>query len=97
MLLHLMPILTERGDAVNEVILTHISEVRQAVLIMRTVIRQCSSSRIGETVGSVRPWERVRINRVFGTGQAEALILFVVCAIVGITQVYIGRKGEVSA
>ena len=36
-------------------------------------------------------------NRVFGTGQAEALILFVVCAIVGITQVYIGRKGEVSA
>ena len=33
----------------------------------------------------------------FGTGQAEALILFVVCAIIGITQVYVGKKGEVSA
>ncbi len=33
----------------------------------------------------------------YGTGQAEALILFVVCAIVGIAQVYIGRKAEVSA
>ena len=36
-------------------------------------------------------------NRAFGTGQAEALILFIVCAIVGVTQVYVGRKGEVSA
>ena len=33
----------------------------------------------------------------YGTGQAEALILFVVCAIVGVTQVYIGKKGEVAA
>ena len=33
----------------------------------------------------------------YGTGQAEALILFVVCAIVGVTQVYIGKKGEVEA
>ena len=33
----------------------------------------------------------------FGTGQAEALILFVVCAIIGIAQVYIGKKGEVEA
>ena len=31
------------------------------------------------------------------TGQAEALILFIVCAIIGITQVYVGKKGEVSA
>ena len=28
----------------------------------------------------------------YGTGQAEALILFVVCAIVGVTQGYIGKK-----
>jgi len=35
--------------------------------------------------------------RNYGTGQAEALILFVVCAIVGVTQVYIGKKGEVAA
>ena len=33
----------------------------------------------------------------YGTGQAEALILFAVCAIVGVTQVYIGKKGEVAA
>jgi len=33
----------------------------------------------------------------YGTGQAEALVLFLVCAIVGVTQVYIGKKAEVSA
>ena len=35
--------------------------------------------------------------RKYGTGQAEALILFIVCAVVGVTQVYIGKKGEVEA
>ena len=33
----------------------------------------------------------------YGLGQAEALILFLVCAIVGVTQVMIGKKGEVDA
>ena len=33
----------------------------------------------------------------YGTGQAEALILFFVCAVVGVPQVYIGKKAEVSA
>ena len=33
----------------------------------------------------------------YGTGQAEALVLFVVCAVVGVLQVYIGKKAEVSA
>ena len=33
----------------------------------------------------------------YGVGQAEALVLFIVCAIVGVTQVYIGKKGEVAA
>jgi len=33
----------------------------------------------------------------YGLGQAEALILFIVCAVVGITQVMIGKKGEVEA
>ena len=33
----------------------------------------------------------------YGTGQAEALILFVVCAVIGVLQVYIGKKAEVSA
>jgi raffinose/stachyose/melibiose transport system permease protein len=33
----------------------------------------------------------------YGMGQAEALILFIVCAVVGITQVWVGKKGEVEA
>lgn len=33
----------------------------------------------------------------YGTGQAEALVLFIVCAIVGVLQVYVGKKAEVSA
>ena len=33
----------------------------------------------------------------YGTGQAEALILFIVCAVVGVLQVSIGKKAEVSA
>lgn len=33
----------------------------------------------------------------YGTGQAEALILFVICAVIGVLQVYIGKKGEVEA
>lgn len=33
----------------------------------------------------------------YGLGQAEALILFLVCAVVGVTQVMVGKKGEVDA
>ncbi len=33
----------------------------------------------------------------YGVGQAEALILFLICAVVGMTQVYIGKKGEVES
>ena len=33
----------------------------------------------------------------YGLGKAEALILFVVCAVVGVTQVVIGKRGEVEA
>jgi raffinose/stachyose/melibiose transport system permease protein len=33
----------------------------------------------------------------YGTGQAEALILFIVCAVVGMLQVYVGKKTEVAA
>jgi raffinose/stachyose/melibiose transport system permease protein len=35
--------------------------------------------------------------RNFGLGQAEAVILFLVCAIVGVTQVMVGKRGEVEA
>ena len=33
----------------------------------------------------------------YGTGQAEALVLFIICAIIGFVQVYVGKKGEVAA
>ena len=33
----------------------------------------------------------------FGVGQAEALVLFVVCAVVGVIELYVDKKGEVSA
>ena len=33
----------------------------------------------------------------YGTGQAEALVLFIIFAVVGVLQVYIGKKAEVSA
>lgn len=33
----------------------------------------------------------------YGTGQAEALVLFLVCATIGGLQVYFGKKGEVQA
>ena len=33
----------------------------------------------------------------YGLGQAEAVVLFLVCAIVGVTQVMVGKKGEVEA
>ena len=33
----------------------------------------------------------------YGLGQAEAVILFLVCAVVGVTQVMVGKKGEVEA
>ena len=33
----------------------------------------------------------------YGTGQAEALVLFIVCAVIGLLQVYVGKKGEVEA
>ncbi|MCR5469212.1 MAG: sugar ABC transporter permease [Lachnospiraceae bacterium] len=37
------------------------------------------------------------VNKNYGTGQAEALILFIICAIIGGIQVYVGKKGEVQA
>ena len=33
----------------------------------------------------------------YGLGQAEAVILFLVCDVVGVTQVMVGKKGEVEA
>ena len=48
-------------------------------------------------LAAMHVYNKAFIYKDFGTGQAEALILFVVCAIIGIAQVYIGKKGEVEA
>ncbi len=56
----------------------------------------------GEPYGSsvmaaMHVFNQAFVYKKFGIGQAQALILFVVCAVVGVTQVYIGKKGEVGA
>jgi raffinose/stachyose/melibiose transport system permease protein len=33
----------------------------------------------------------------YGVGQAESLVLFIICAVIGMLQVYFGKKGEVEA
>lgn len=48
-------------------------------------------------LGAMHVYNQAFTYKNYGTGQAEALILFLVCAIVGVTQVYIGKKGEVEA
>ncbi len=48
-------------------------------------------------MGAMHVYNQAFTYKNYGMGQAEALILFLVCAIVGITQVYIGKKGEVEA
>ena len=49
-LLHLMPILTKVGNTVDEVVLTHVREVLQPALVMRTVIGQGCRLRIRKSV-----------------------------------------------
>ena len=48
-------------------------------------------------MAAMHVYEKAFTSRQFGVGQAEALILFLVCAIVGVTQVMVGKKGEVDA
>ncbi len=48
-------------------------------------------------LAAMHVYNQAFINKNYGTGQAEALILFVICAIIGGLQVYIGKKGEVEA
>ena len=48
-------------------------------------------------LGAMHVYNQAFTYKNYGTGQAEALILFLVCAIVGVTQVYVGKKGEVEA
>ncbi len=48
-------------------------------------------------LAAMHVYNKAFIFKEYGTGQAEALILFAICAIIGITQVYVGKKGEVQA
>ena len=48
-------------------------------------------------LAAMHVYNKAFVYKDYGTGQAEALILFLVCAIIGIAQVYIGKKGEVQA
>ena len=48
-------------------------------------------------MAAMHVYNQAFVYKNYGEGQAEALILFVICAIVGITQVKIGQKGEVEA
>ena len=48
-------------------------------------------------LAAMHVYNQAFINKKYGTGQAEAFILFVICAIIGGIQVYVGKKGEVQA
>ena len=48
-------------------------------------------------LAAMHVYNKAFVYKDYGTGQAEALILFVICAVIGITQVYVGKKGEVQA
>ncbi|GGI14019.1 ABC transporter permease [Galliscardovia ingluviei] len=48
-------------------------------------------------LAAMHVYNKAFTEKQFGVGQAEALVLFLICAIVGLIQVYVGRKGEVQA
>ncbi|WP_033492727.1 carbohydrate ABC transporter permease [Bifidobacterium biavatii] len=48
-------------------------------------------------LAAMHVYNQAFVYKNYGTGQAEALILFVICAIIGVLQVYVGKKGEVAA
>ena len=48
-------------------------------------------------LAAMHVYNQAFVNKNYGTGPAEALILFVICAIIGGIQVYVGKKGEVQA
>lgn len=52
----------------------------------------------GSTVlAAMHVYNTAFVNKKYGLGQSEALILFIICAIIGFLQVYIGQKDEVEA
>ena len=49
------------------------------------------------TMAAMHVYNQAFTFKNYGLGQSEAVILFAVCAIVGVTQVLIGKRGEVEA
>ena len=49
------------------------------------------------TMAAMHVYNQAFTYKNYGLGQSEAVILFAVCAIVGVTQVLIGKRGEVEA
>ncbi|MFT8639421.1 carbohydrate ABC transporter permease [Bifidobacterium sp.] len=48
-------------------------------------------------LAAMHVYNQAFVYKNYGTGQAEALVLFLVCAVIGIAQVFIGKRGEVEA
>ena len=65
-LLHLVPVFI-RWNLINQVVLTHVRQVRQTVTIVRTVVGQHSRAGISKAVRCISPRQQVRINGVIGT------------------------------
>ena len=48
-------------------------------------------------MAAMHVYNKAFVYKNYGVGQSEALLLFVVCAVIGLLQVYFGKKGEVDA
>ncbi|WP_418969401.1 carbohydrate ABC transporter permease [Alloscardovia omnicolens] len=48
-------------------------------------------------MAAMHVYNKAFVYKNYGVGQAEALILFIICAVIGMIQVYVGKKGEVEA
>ncbi len=48
-------------------------------------------------LAAMHVYNKAFVYKNYGVGQAEALILFIICAVIGMIQVYVGKKGEVAA
>jgi raffinose/stachyose/melibiose transport system permease protein len=48
-------------------------------------------------LAAMHVYNQAFVYKNYGVGQAEALVLFIVCAVIGMLQVYFGKKGEVEA
>ena len=48
-------------------------------------------------MAAMHVYQQAFVSHNYGVGQAEAVVLFVICAAVSVLQVYIGRRNEVDA